>query len=68
MPHSNNPNNIVFDFIKKPVWRYDIFSVGELWKLWYDSSRFRKVLKPSQNFFSLITKVKSRRRLVLLNI
>jgi hypothetical protein len=68
MPHCDYPNNILFGFIKKPVRRYDHFSAGEFWKFRYDSSEFRKILKPTQDFFSLITKIKSSRRLVLSNI
>ena len=59
MPHCNDPNDIGFDFIKKPVWRYDHLPVGKFWKLRYDSSGFRKVLKPSQDFFGSISKTGS---------
>ena len=68
MPHRNNPNDIGFDFIKKPVRRYDHFSVGEFWKFRYNSSGFRKVLKPSQDFFGSISKKGRRRRFILPNV
>jgi len=47
MPHGNDPNDIGFDFIKKPVWRYDHLPIGKFYKFRYDSPEFRKVLKPS---------------------
>jgi hypothetical protein len=68
MPHCNYPNNIIFCFIKEPVRRYDHFSVGEFWEFRYNSSGFWEILNPTQDFFSLITKIKSRRRLILSNI
>jgi len=64
MPHCNNPNDIAFDFIKKPIRRYNHLSVRKLWKFRYDSSGFRKVLKPSQNFFSSIPEIDCRRRFI----
>jgi len=60
MPHCNDPNNLGFDFIKKPVRGDNHLPVGEFWKLWYDSSGFRKVLKPSQNFFGSVSKTSRR--------
>jgi len=47
MPHSNYPNDVAFDFIKKTVWWYDHLPEGEFWKFRYDSSGFREVLEPS---------------------
>jgi hypothetical protein len=64
MPHGNNPNDVGLDFIKKPKWRDDYLSVGKVWKLRYDSSGFRKVLKPSQYFFASISKTGRRRRFI----
>lgn len=55
MQHRNYPNDIAFDFIKKAVWRYDHLPVGKFWKFWYDSSGFRKVLKPSHNCFVIFS-------------
>ena len=57
MPYRNNPDNIAFGFIKKTIRWYDYFSVGEFRKLWYNSSGFRKILKPTKNFFSFIAKI-----------
>jgi hypothetical protein len=56
IPHSNYPNDVAFDFIKKAVWRYDHLPEREFWKFGYDSSRFRKVLEPSQNCFGMLSK------------
>jgi hypothetical protein len=56
MPNRNNPNDVGFDFIKKPIRRDNHFTVGKFWKLRYDSSGFREVLKPSQDFFGSISK------------
>jgi hypothetical protein len=56
MLHSYNPENIGFDFIKKSIWRDNNLPVGKFWKFRYDSSGFRKVLKPSQDFFGSISK------------
>jgi len=56
MPHCNNPNEVGFDFIEKPVRRYDHLPVGKFWKLRYDSPGFRKDLKPAQDFFGSIPK------------
>jgi len=47
MPHSNYPNDVAFNFIKKTVWWYDYLPEGELWIFGYDSSGFRKVFEPS---------------------
>jgi len=68
MPYCNNPNDIVFDFIKEPIRRYDYLSVGKLCKLRYDSSEFRKILEPSQDFFCSVPKIDSCRRFILSNI
>ena len=68
MPYHNYPNNIAFDFIKKTVWRYNHLPVGKFWKFWYDSSRLRKVLKPSQNCFGMLSKTGCRRRFIPPNI
>jgi hypothetical protein len=68
MPHCNNPNDVGFDFIEKPVRRYDHLPVGKFWKLRYDSSRIRKVLKPAQDFFGSIPKTDRCGRFILSNI
>ena len=68
MPHCNYPNNITFYFIEEPVRGYDHFPVGELRKFRYNSPGFRKILKATQDFFSVITEIKSCRRLILSNI
>ena len=41
---------------------------GEFWKLGYDSSGFRKVLKPSQNGFNMLSKFGCRQRLITSDI
>jgi hypothetical protein len=59
MPHRNNPNDIVFDFIEKSVRRYDHFLVGEFWKgiiLPYSG----KYSSLRRDFFSPITKINGR--------
>lgn len=68
MPHSNYPNDVAFDFIKKTVWRYDHLPEGEFWKFGYDSSGFRKVLEPSQNCFGMLSKIGCCRRFIPSNI
>ncbi len=68
MPHSNYPNDVAFDFIKKTVWRYDHLTVGKFWKFGYDSSGFRKVLEPSQNCFGMLSRIGCCRRFVQPNI
>ena len=68
MPHSNYPNDIAFDFIKKTVWRYDHLPEGKFWKFGYDSSGFRKVLEPSQNCFRMLSKIGCCRMFVPPNI
>jgi hypothetical protein len=68
MPHCNNPNNVGFDSIKKSIGRDNNLPVGKFWKFRYDSSRFRKVFKPSQDFFGLISKTRRRRRFILPNV
>ena len=55
MPYRNDPDHIVFNSVKEPVWRYDYLPIGKVRKLRYDSSGFGKVLESSQNGFSLIT-------------
>jgi len=56
MPNCNNPNSVGFDFIKKSIWRNYHLPVWKFWKLWYNSSGFRKILKSSQDFFGFISK------------
>ena len=56
MPNRNNPDDIAFNSIKEPVWRYDYLPIGEFWKLRYGSSGFGKALDPPQDNFSSITK------------
>ena len=68
MPNRNYPNDIAFDFIKKPVGRYDYLPVGKFWKLWYDSSGFRKVLESSQDCFGMLSKSGCCRRFIPPNI
>jgi hypothetical protein len=68
MPHSNYPNNITFDFIKKPVWRYDHLPVWKFLKFGYDSPGFRKFLKPSQNCFGMLSKIACCGRFISPNI
>ncbi len=68
MPHSNYPNDVAFDFIKKTVCRYDHLPEGKFWKFGYDSSGFRKVLEPSQNCFGMLSKIGCCRRFVQPNI
>lgn len=68
MPYRNYPNNITLDFIKKTVWRYNHLPVGKFWKFWYDSSGFRKALKPSQNCFGMFSKTGCSRRFIPPNI
>jgi hypothetical protein len=55
MPDRNDPDHIAFYSVKKPVWRYDYLSIGKVWKLRYNSSRFGKILEPLQDIFSSIT-------------
>ena len=68
MPHSNYPNDVTFDFIKKTVWRYDHHAEGEFWKFGYNSSGVRKVLEPSQNCFGMLSKIGCCRRFIPSNI
>jgi hypothetical protein len=68
MPHSNYPNNAAFDFIKKAVWRNDRLPEGKFWKFGYDSSGFRKVLKPSKYCFGMLSKIDCCRRFISSNI
>jgi hypothetical protein len=68
MPHSNYPNDIAFDFIKKTEWRYNHLPEREFWKFRYDSSGFRKVLEPSQNCFGMLSKIGCCRRFIPSNI
>jgi len=68
MAHRNDPNDIVFNFIEKTIWRYDHLTEGKFRKFRYESSGFREVLEPSQNFFGPISKFGCRRRFILPNI
>lgn len=68
MPHSNYPNDVAFDFIKKTVWRNDHLPEGKFWKFGYNSSGFRKVLEPSQNCFGMLSKIDCCRRFIPSNI
>jgi len=68
MPHSNYPNDVAFDFIKKTIWRYDHLPEGKFWKFGYDSSGFRKVLEPPQNCFGMLSKIGCCRMFVQPNI
>ena len=68
MPHSNHPNDVAFDFIKKTVWRYDHLPEGKFWKFGCDSSGFRKVLESSQNCFGMLSKIGCCRRFIPSNI
>ena len=47
MPNCNNPNDIFFNPIKKPIRGYDHLPVVKIRKLGYDSTAFRQILKPS---------------------
>jgi hypothetical protein len=68
MPNRNYPNDIAFDFIEKPVWRYDHHPVRKFWEFWYNSSGFRKFLKSSQNSFGMLPEAGCCRRFIPPNI
>jgi len=68
MPHSNNPNDVAFYFIEKTVWRNDHLPERKVWKFGYGSSGFRKVLKPSQNSFAMLSKIDCCGRFIASNI
>jgi hypothetical protein len=68
MPYGNNPNGIIFGFIKKPIRGYNDLPVGKFRKLRYDSSGFGEILEPSQDFFSPVPKIDGSRRFILSNI
>jgi len=55
MPDGDDPDHIVFNSVKEPIWRYDYLPIGKVWKLRYNSSGFGKVLESSQNSFSSIS-------------
>jgi len=60
MPHRNNPDDRVPYLIKEPVWWDNYFPVWKFRELRYNSSRFRKYFKPSQNGFRFVSKVYGR--------
>jgi len=68
MPNRNYPNKIAFDFIKKPIWRYDHLAVRKFREFWYESSGFREFLKPSQNGFGMLPETGCCRRFIPQNV
>ena len=44
MPHSDDPDGLVFDFIEEPVWTHYHFTKGQVREFGEKSSRVRKFL------------------------
>jgi hypothetical protein len=56
MPYGNNPDCVSFNAVEETIWRYDHFSVGDLWELRNHSAGIRKVFQPAQDLFRTPTK------------
>lgn len=49
MPHRENPNGFPLYPVETTIRRNDHFSISDLWKFWYHSARFRKLLQSAQD-------------------
>jgi len=68
MPYSYNPNDILFDPVKKTIWPYNHFTKREIGELRQYSARVGKFLEAGKYFLCLLAKAHRRGRLIAVNI